>query len=133
MEPADYQMAWIVYLIAAAGLSLLAWMFLRKYFWRDLAMLLQLWLMTLLFVPWYVFPDEKFMAPAFIVAIMDTITINREAGLRALTPLIMALVAAFFASLLLSVVYHIWKHKRGTSHRTPSRHTERREPHMSES
>src|SRR5690606_9143803 len=70
MDAVDYRIAWIVYCLAAAGLTWLCWVVLRKLRSRGLAHLLQCWLLALLFTPWYVVPDDTLMAPALMVFVM---------------------------------------------------------------
>lgn len=103
MEVEGYAIAWSIYLLAAVGFSILAWSVFRKYLQRDLAYLFECFLVAVLFTPWYVVPDEQVMAPAFIVFLMDSITLDPVSGIRALIPLVMALLLALLVSLVLSV------------------------------
>jgi hypothetical protein len=111
MEAGDYNTAWLAYLGAALVLSVLSWRVLKRFLVRELAYLLECWLLALLFTPWYVLPDQDIMAPAFFVFVMDVITIEPTAGIRALIPLVMALFVMLFVALVLSVVYRIRRRK----------------------
>lgn len=104
METGDYFIAWSIYLVAAFAFALLGWRFLRRYVWTDLAVLLEGVLLSLLFIPWYVFPDQDFMAPAFIIFLMDSITMTPMEGVRALIPLIMGFFLALLVTLLFSII-----------------------------
>ena len=112
MDPFDYALAWTVYLIAAAGLTVIGWLLMKKHLWLDLAFLLECLLIALLYTPWYVLPDQEVMAPAFIIFLMDTITIDATAGIRALIPLVMAMLLAMVVTIFLSIGYRIMRRKR---------------------
>lgn len=107
MEQGDYITAWIAYLLAAGVFSVLAWRVLRRLPWRELAYLLECWLLALLFTPWYVLQDQDILAPALIVFALDTITIEPTAGIRALIPLVMMLFVMLVVAGLLSLLHRI--------------------------
>lgn len=107
MEAADYRMAWIIYTIAGIVLALLAWRVLYKYVLREVAYVLQCFLLALMFTPAYVLPDQSIMAPALIVLLMDVITISPTEGIRALIPLVLALMAALLVAVLLIIAHRI--------------------------
>jgi len=119
MDPNDYVGAWVVYLVAALVLSVLAWRLFSRFLPRLLAWLLECWLLALLLTPWYVLEDQKILAPAFIVFALDTITVEPLAGIRALTPLVLALLAAALVAVLLSVVERVWRSARMASAPAP--------------
>lgn len=104
METLEYIIAWLVYLAAAMALAVIGWRILKKYLWRDLAYLLQGFLVAILFTPWYVMPEEELMAPAFIIFLMDTITMDVVAGIRSLIPLVMTMLLSILVTIVLSVV-----------------------------
>src|SRR5690606_17158797 len=112
-EVQGYWLAWSLYLAAAAAGGYMAWRVLRRWLQRDLAILFECLLAALLFTPWYVLPDQDIMAPAFIVFALDTITIDTEAGVRALVPLIMALLLAIIVAIVLMVVSRIARRRGG--------------------
>lgn len=107
MDPGNYTLAWSLYVGAGIVFGLLSWRVLRRYLWRELAYLLQCWLLALMFVPAPVLPDQPTLAPALIVFAMDTITIEATAGIGALTRLVMGLAAGLLAALVLSVIYRV--------------------------
>lgn len=116
MEAADYQLAWVIYVIAGTVLSFLCWRVLYKYVPRELAYLLECFLLALLFTPWYVLPDEQIMAPALIVFVMDAITIGPTESIRALIPLVLSLVVALLVALALILTYRVRKRRQQLSH-----------------
>jgi len=107
MDANDYTTAWLIYIGAAVVLSVLGWGFLKRFLPRELAYLLQCWLLALLFTPWYVLEDQELLAPALIVFALDTVTIAPVAGVRALTPLALALMAGLLVAVLLSIIYRV--------------------------
>jgi hypothetical protein len=112
MEQGDYIAAWSVYLIGAAVFSALAWRVLRRLRWRELAILLQAWLLALLLTPARVLPDQDIFAPALMVFVLDSLTIEPVAGIRALIPLVLALFAAAVAAALLAVGYRVHRRRQ---------------------
>ncbi len=113
MEQSDYIAAWVAYLIAAAVFSVLAWRVLRRLPWRELAYLLQCWLLALLLTPWYVLTDQDILAPALIVFVLDAVTIEPAAGIRALIPLVLTLFMMLVVAALLGIVHNIrWRLRR---------------------
>jgi hypothetical protein len=107
MEARDYLIAWILYGLAAVILSVIAWVVLRRFVLRELAYLLECWLLAIFFTPAKVLVEQEIMAPAIIVFVMDTLTIDPTAGIRALIPLVMAMTGMLIVAVLLSIVYRI--------------------------
>jgi hypothetical protein len=105
MEARDYLIAWILYGLAAVIFSIVAWVLFRRYLWREVAYLLECWMLAIFFTPARVLAEQDIMAPAIIVFVMDSVTINPAAGIRALIPLVMALLGMLVVAILLSVVY----------------------------
>ena len=115
MEAADYRLAWIVYVIAGLVVAFMCWRVLYKYVLRELAYFLECVLLALMFTPAYVLQDQPIMAPALIVFVMDAITIEPTAGIRALIPLVLALMAALLIAVVMSLVYR-WRLRRQAIH-----------------
>jgi hypothetical protein len=111
MEAADYRLAWIVYVAAGIVVAFMCWRVLQQYLLRELAYFLECILLALMFTPAYVMVDQPIMAPALMVFVMDAITIEPKAGIRALIPLVLALIAAFVIAIALSLV-HRWRQRR---------------------
>ncbi|MDT8397989.1 MAG: hypothetical protein RQ899_05175 [Pseudomonadales bacterium] len=107
METSDYIIAWAVYLLGAAVLSSISWRLCKRFLQRDLAYLLHGILLAVLFTPWYVLPDQEYLAPAIIIFAMDTITMDAAAGIRALIPLVMALMLVLVITVIVSLVGRI--------------------------
>jgi hypothetical protein len=107
MEARDYLIAWILYGLAAVILSVVAWVLFRRHLWREFAYLLECWLLAIFFTPARVLADQEIMAPAIIVFLMDSVTIDPTAGIRALIPLVMAMTGMLVVAVLLIVVYRI--------------------------
>ena len=107
MEARDYLIAWILYGLAAVIMSIIAWVVFRRYLWRELAYLLECWLLAIFFTPTRVLVEQEIMAPAIIVFAMDTVTIDPTAGIRALIPLVMAMAGMLVAAVVLSLVYRV--------------------------
>ena len=112
MEAADYRMAWIIYTMAGIVLAFLAWRVLYKYLLREVAYLLQCFLLALMFTPAHVLEDQRIMAPALIVFLMDVITVSPTAGIRALIPLVLALMVALIVAVLLIISHRIRLRRR---------------------
>ena len=112
MEAADYRMAWIIYTMTGIVLAFLAWRVLYKYLLREVAYLLQCFLLALMFTPAYVLEDQRIMAPALIVFLMDVITVSPTAGIRALIPLVLALMVALIVAVLLIIAHRIRLRRR---------------------
>lgn len=86
---------------------MLAWRVLRRLPWRELAYVLECWLLALLFTPWWVLDGQDILAPALMVLALDLVTIGPAAGVRALVPLVMTLFLALIVAVLLSVGYRV--------------------------
>ena len=115
MDTQDYIIAWGIYLIAGTAFSLISWKWMKKFFWRETAYLLQSLLLATIFTPWYVLPGEKVLAPALIVFILDLITVDLTTSIRALIPLVMAVFLGILVTIILSIIYRIRNRKAGES------------------
>jgi len=107
METQDYIVAWLVYLLAGIAFSFISWKVMKKFLWRELAYLLQSLLLAIIFTPWYVLPEDEILAPALIVFMLDLITVDINTSIRALIPLVMAMLFGIIVSIILSVIYRI--------------------------
>lgn len=121
MDPNDYTTAWTVYLCAAGVFSLMSWGILRRLPLRSLAFLLQCWLLALLFTPWYVQSDAELMAPAFIVLVLDLITIEPQAAIRALIPLVLSLALGLVVAIGLSIIDGLLRRRSRNKKKQPTR------------
>ena len=114
MDSQDYYIAWSIYLTAGVVFSLISWKVMKRYFWREMAYLLESLLLAIIFTPWYVLPEEEILAPALIVFMLDLITEDLTTSIRALIPLVMAMLFGIIVTLVLSIIYRI-KHRGQTS------------------
>jgi len=111
MDSQDYIIAWTVYLCAGIIFSIISWKFMKKVLWRELAYLLQSLLLAIIFTPWYVLPEEEILAPALIIFMLDLITIDVTTSIRALIPLVMAILLGIIVTIVLSVIYRVKSRK----------------------
>lgn len=107
MESGEYLTAWAVYLVAGIVFSFISWKFMKRVLWRELAYLFQSLLLAIIFTPWYVMPEQEFLAPAIIIFMLDFITIDTTTSIRALIPLIMAMMLGLLMTIILSVLYRV--------------------------
>ena len=112
MEAVDYIFAWLIYLVAATGMSCLSWKMAKKLFWIDLAYVMQVNFMAIIFPPWYVEADGNVLAPAIIIFVMDIVTIETMAGIRALVPMAMAMLLGCILTIIGIATYRIRKVRR---------------------
>ncbi|PCJ39947.1 MAG: hypothetical protein COA71_12275 [SAR86 cluster bacterium] len=112
METSDYIIAWLVYLIASVAMSFLFWRAAKKLFWIDLAYVLQVTFMAIVFTPWYVEADGNVLAPAIIIFAMDIVTIEIVAGIRSLVPLAMAILLSTIITMVSIATYRVRKVRR---------------------
>ena len=91
---ANYLLIWCIYLLAAGVFYSLFWKFTDFKNWRGLAYTLRAMMLVMILTPWYVSPAESILAPALMIMTMDVITIEPVAAVRALVPLVLAMIAA---------------------------------------
>lgn len=115
MDSQDYYIAWGIYLFAGILFSLISWRVMKRYFWREMAYLLQSLLLAIIFTPWYVLPEEEILAPALIVFMLDLITVDLTTSIRALIPLVMAMLFGIIVTVILSIVYRIKRRGKTSS------------------
>ncbi len=112
METLDYIIAWLVYLIAAIAMSFIYWRLVKKLFWIDLAYILQVTFMAIIFTPWYVEAEGDVLAPAIIIFVMDIVTIELVAGIRSLVPMAMAILFSSIITMVSIATYRVRKVRR---------------------
>ena len=112
METSDYIIAWLIYLIASVAMSFLFWRTAKKIFWIDLAYVLQITFMAIIFTPWYVEADGGILAPAIIIFVMDIVTIELVAGIRSLVPMAMAILLSTIITMVSIATYRVRKVRR---------------------
>ena len=107
MDSMEYMGTWAVYLVTGIIFSVISWKFLKKILWRELAYLLQSLLLAIIFTPWYVLPEEEILAPAIIIFMLDLVTIDVTTSIRALIPLVMAMLLGIIVTIVLSLMYRV--------------------------
>ncbi|MDC1436209.1 hypothetical protein N8303_03030 [Gammaproteobacteria bacterium] len=112
METVDYILAWLAYLIASLAMSFLLWKVVKKIFWVDLAYIMQVTFMAIVFTPWYVEADGNVLAPAIIIFVMDIVTIETVAGIRSLVPIAMAILLSTIITMVGIATYRVRKVRR---------------------
>jgi hypothetical protein len=98
-----YLTSWAVYLIAGTICYVLFYKATGVITIKVIANILRAIMIALIYTPWYVAADKYLMAPAVIVILLDLITVGGNSFVRALVPLILALVAAVSIPILLSI------------------------------
>ena len=112
MDSTEYMIAWSVYLVSGLVFSLVSWKLLKRFLWREVAYLMQSFLMAIIFTPWYVLPEEEILAPAIIVFMLDLITIDVTTSIRALIPLVITIMLGILLTIILSIVYRIRRRRQ---------------------
>lgn len=103
--PEEYFKAWLMYL-GGVVLMMACWWYLTHFVrWREVRQLARVIVGVLLIVPWHTDPNGGYMAPAFIVAVVDALTLGADAFWRAGTPLLIVLIGA----IILSLGWHLWR------------------------
>ncbi len=112
MSTFEYLTAWLIYLLAAAGLAWVSWRIYSKYLWREVAYFLQAITLALFFTPWYVMPDANYLAPAIMIVALDTVTIGGTDIIRALVPLVMSVFLALLAAAGMAVSWRVKQERK---------------------
>jgi hypothetical protein len=101
----DYLLVWIIYLSAASVFCLIFWHvtdFIKR---PGIAYSLRTFLLAVILTTWYVNSQEGLLAPAIIVVLLDAITAGGAAAIRALVPLLLAIVGTQIV-LIISIFTH---------------------------
>lgn len=112
MDTTNYLTAWFLYTLGAFGACFVFWKLFRPVLNYTILFFLQTILVAVLFTPWYVLPDQQLMAPAFMIAAMDTITEDAEAGIRALIPMVMAMMLGVIVTIVNFIIRKIKARKK---------------------
>lgn len=97
----NYWLLWSIYLSASAVFFLVFWRLTRFQKHQWLGYLLRGATLATALTPWYANQQGTVLAPALMVAALDAITISGTAAVRALVPLVLAVILAL-------VVASIW-------------------------
>lgn len=95
-----YLTSWAIYLTAGTICYVLFYKATGIISFKPLANILRAVMIALIYTPWYVAPEQDLMAPAVIVILLDMITVGGNAFVRALVPLVLAIIAAILIALL---------------------------------
>ena len=60
---------------------------------------------VLLFMPWYSYADQDYLAPAFLIAAFEALVRGSELWTRAGIPLLASMLSAIIASALISIAF----------------------------
>ncbi len=104
-----YQWAWLVYLIAALGMYVVAVKFTKYWISENLRNYTRLFSATILFTPVsHTMDANTVLAPAFIVTFGDLLTYDLKAAMTGLLPLL----AVLFLGTIVLTAQALYKSKR---------------------
>jgi len=88
MTSSSYIIAWIIYLLAASGISFIVWNLSRQ--WRiELKYISRISLLVLLFTPYFSDPEQNRLAPAILISLFELVFGDKQMGLESATPLVL--------------------------------------------
>lgn len=90
----DYLLGWTVYIAAGTLCFTIFYRATGVLRFKPLANVLRAVLLAVMFTPWYISPEEDLLAPAIIVMALDLVTIGGTSFVRALVPLVLAVLFA---------------------------------------
>lgn len=94
----NYWLFWLVYLLAATVFYGIFWNLTRLLHSTWLAYMLRGVTAATILTPWYTNSQDGLLAPALMIATLDGITIGGEAAVRALVPLVLAIVLSLIVA-----------------------------------
>lgn len=106
-----YLTSWAIYLTAGTVCYVLFYKATGVIPIKVIANILRGIMIALIYTPWYVAADKDLMAPAVIVILLDMITVGGNSFVRALVPLVMALVAAVSIPILISLAMLVFRRR----------------------
>lgn len=115
MDNITYIVAWSLYIAAALTLGWLGWRVFKRFLLRELAYLLECWMLAFLLTPWYVLADGDVLGPAWMIFILDAVTIDVETAIRSLIPVTAMFLLGLVVTVILSLVYRVSRHRTRTS------------------
>jgi hypothetical protein len=107
MDNITYIVAWSLYIVAALLLSWLCWRVFKRFLLRELAYLLECWMLAFLLTPWFVLPDQNVLGPAWMIFILDAVSIDVQTAIRALIPVTAVMLLGLLLAVVLGVVYRV--------------------------
>ena len=79
-----YEMAWLVYSVAAAGMLLALWLLLAMVFNEERSRLIWCLCFLVAALPWYSYEGMDVMAPAIIIILFDILEKGFSGGSKAI-------------------------------------------------
>ena len=92
-------------MLAASGLLFVFLRMTRGLQFAALRRALRASMAVLLFMPWYSYADQDYLAPAFLIAAFDALVKGSELWTRAGAPLLASMLSAIVASVLISAAF----------------------------
>lgn len=108
MTENEYFNAWINYILGVSLLFACWWYLTSKFKWVELRHILRVVLGVSLVVPWYCYPNQPYLAPAWIIVLVEGLFDGGNAFWRAGIPLITALSLG----VSISFIFHFWRSRR---------------------
>lgn len=108
----EYYWAWAFYLVGAGLCMLFAWVVSARFRWLWLKFLTRAAVAAFLVTPWTTTEGEKYLTPAWVVSVFETLLDGPEAFWRAGMPLIVAVVAAMILAVLASILLSFASNRR---------------------
>lgn len=99
----EYLTAWGVYILAASGLFSAFWQMTRTLPWLFLKRVMRVSVMVVLFMPWFSYSEQDYLAPAYLITAFEALALGSELWVRAGVPLLFALSSAFVLTTIFSV------------------------------
>ncbi len=100
----DYLIGWAVYIAAGTLCFVIFYRFTGVLRFKPLANTLRAILISVMFTPWYISPEEDLLAPAIVVMALDLVTIGGTSFVRAMVPLTLSILFAVVIALIGRVV-----------------------------
>ncbi len=110
----NYWFIWLIYLAASAIFYPIYWRLTRFGRQRWLSYSARALMAALILTPWYANIQGATMAPALMVMTLDAITIGTEAAVRAMVPLLAAMLLAE----VVATVFWVSRRKRKRAGKT---------------
>ncbi len=108
MSSSDYVTAWLLYLLASAGLTYAVVLAAKHYSLKESGRLLALVVAVFLLTPYYAGLEQTFLAPAWVMVIMEAIEKGEHTAWRAGMPLLISLLVAVVAA----TGFEFWQRRR---------------------
>lgn len=96
----DYFLAWCLYAVSAGFLMLVCWRLTAFIRYADFRSVLRAVGFTILILPAQIDPESSYWAPAITTILLESVTINLEAAVARLWPLLTAMLFSVVLSLL---------------------------------